>query len=236
MKQFVKILSLLFIFVLCCSFLGCVDLDELRKMRASVTAEGNIRLDDGTEYKQLPVCEELTPSFYDSEIIYVVEEDVPLLLMDALGDYFWKSDDGKFLESYDEENGYYCRTDVYDSMLRRIQAGFTPETYGYQYYDQEGYTPKFYILTKAQADAVSRVYNTQTPELLPEAAYLNYTYKADLYLCTQDGLFMRDTIDVCEYNEKYYVVSYTPESVALYRVPDDLYNVFSKILEKEIVN
>lgn len=232
MKKIVRILGLLILIVVCISLCGCHNVDDLRAMRAAITAEGNIRLADGKEYKALPTCEELRPIFDNNTYIYVVEEDVPLLLMEMFGDYASLSDDGCFVWSNHSNTGkavYYCRTDLYDDILSRINQGFMPETYGYWHYDEIS-DRVFQTLTAAQTDAIAQVC-AQTPEFLPKAASLSYDKKRDLYLCTSDKLFMRDALDVCRYEEKYYLVSYAFEKTALYAVPEDLAWMFARILE-----
>lgn len=235
MKKTMRILSLLMVLVLCLSFCGCSALDELRQSRASITPEGIIRLRDGSEYKQLPECEELTPSFEDLDMVYVAEEELPLLLTVFSDIAFYKSDDGIFLESQNEEFGtfgtYYCRTDVYDTMLERINNGFTPEVYGYWYYDYEQGEQMFYTLTPTQVDAVLEVCSTQASERLPDMASLDYEYMAEIVSCTKDRLFVRDMVSVCFVNETYYVVEYDFDGTVLYRVPDHLTRVFAEILQ-----
>ena len=235
MRKSIRILSLLMVLAMCFSLYGCDVLDDLRETRASIAEDGTIKLADGSEYMPLPECEELTPDFYNCETVYVAEEELPLLLTFFSENAFLKTEDGIFLQSYtDEAVIYYCRTDVYDNVLDRINSGFTPEVYGYWYYDYENEEENFYVLTQSQAEALSEVYRTQTAEKLPEAATLDYEYIADLMIGTKDKLFMRDTVDVCVFNGKYYVVGYDFDATSLYRVPDDLSKEFAAILKKQI--
>ncbi len=235
MRKITKMISFIMILSLCLSFCGCDILDNLRVSRAAFTTDGNIQLWDGSAYKLLPECADLTPAFNKFEMVYVVDEEVPLLLTGLLGDSFIMSDDKIFLQSSTEESDiYYCRTDVYDSVLERINGGFSGDMYGYWYYDYEEDQSVFYVLTPQQAETVSQVYHTQTPETLPEAAYLDYTYRADLFICTNDKLFMRDTVDVCTLKGKYYVVSYDLNATTLYGVPEELSDIFAEILEKQV--
>lgn len=234
MKKAKRIAALLTVLVLCFSLCGCVDLDDLRNRRASVTAEGSVVLGDGTEYKPLPVCEDLSPAFDNYEMVYVAEEDVPLLLSFISENRFVKSDDGLFLQSDDMEATLYCRTDVYDSILQRINKGFVGDVYGYWYYDYETDEQLFYTLTSAQAGALSEVFDNQTPELLPEMTMLDYEYMVDLWLGTEDKLFMRDVADVSFLNGKYYVVDYGPDATVVYEVPESLSAVFAEMLAKQV--
>lgn len=234
MKKVIRIVSLIAVLGVLLSLCGCDVLDELRSSRATITPDGVIKLYNGAEYILLPACKELTPTFTEYEAIYVVEEEVPLLLTAFAENDFTKSDDGLFLQAYTEQGViYYCRADVYDSMLARINKGFTPEIYCYSYYDYEKEEALLYTLTQVQVDAVTQVCTTQEPETLPEAAMLDYGYFADLYFCTEDKLFRQDTVDVCVINGKYYVVSHD-DTTTLYSVPAEMSAVFAGILEKQV--
>lgn len=234
MKKVRRIASLLVVLGICLSLCGCNVLEELRAVRASFTTGGVIKLYDGTEYILLPDCKELNPIFTEYELIYVVEEELPLLLTVFSDNYFTKSDDGLFLQAYTEEGIiYYCRADAYDGILARIKNGFTAEIYCYTYYDYENDEEFLYTLTQAQADAVMQVCTTQEPEILPEAAVLDYCYIADLYFCTSDKLFRQNTVDVCVIKGKYYVVDYE-DTTTLYSVPAELSETFAQIMEKQI--
>lgn len=235
MKKRIKLLSLLIILAMCFFLCGCNELDELRESRATITKDGTIVLADGSEYRALPECEELTPEIYNGGTVYVVKEELPLLLTSFSNQTFFKSSDGIFLQSYnDGSNIFYCRTDVYDSMLERINNGFAGEIYGYWYYDFEKEEDCFYKLKAAQAEAIEDVLTTQEGEQLSKVASLEYEYLADLWLCTEDKLFMRDTVDICVLEGEYYVVDFGLEKTTLYSVPDEFSKVFEEILEKQI--
>ena len=232
MKKRIRLISAVAVIGMCLSLCGCKILDELQASRASITANGVIQLYDGTEYMLLPECRELSPDFSEYESIYIAEEELPLLLTSFSENYAEKSNDGRFLQVFTEETVvYYCRSDIYDSMLERINNGFVPEVYCYSYYDYESGNYILYSLTPAQANAVEQVYTTQKPEKLPAAATLDYEYMVDLYLYTNDHLFMQDTVDICLAEGKYYVVAY---GNTIYSVPDEQSPVFAEIMEKEI--
>lgn len=236
MKKARRILCLMAALVLCISLCGCVDLDELRAMRATMTEEGNVKLADGTEYKLLPECEELSPKFEEYLSVYITQEDLPLLLTTTSENYLDKSDDGLFLQTYFEEDGYYkyiyyCRTDIYDSVVDRIENGFTPDYCFYWYYTD---TQMTYTLTQQQWDAVEQVYTTQEPKELPAAAAMEWEHCASLILCSADGLFQKGMVDVCVYDGKYHLDAYDGEHYLVYEVPSELNSTFEKILEKQV--
>lgn len=232
MRKRIRLVSVFAVLGICLSLCGCEILDELRASRASITADGVIQLYDGTAYMRLPECRELSPDFSEYEEIYIAEEELPLLLTSFSETYAEKSNDGRFLQIFTQEAVvYYCRTDIYDSILERINNGFVPEEYCYSYYDYENGKYILYSLTPAQANAVEQVYTTQKPEKLPVAATLDYAYMVDLYLYTNDHLFMQDTVDICLVEGKYYVVAY---GNTLYSVPEEQSPVFAEIMEKEV--
>ena len=230
MNKLTRSLSLLMVFALCLSLCGCNALDELRRSRATRPQEGVIRLADGTEYKLLPECEALCPTWDDMMYsYYIVEEDLPLLLT-QYGDGVSSSKDGLFLEVYGEDIQYYCRTDAYDSIVARIDQGFTPDVYGYTYFDPEAGDYGDYVLcelTPAQAEAVEQVYATVQPEKLPVGARLDYEEKVDLYLYSADRLFRQDTVDICVVEGEYFLLT---NDQMIYAVPGELTTVFANIL------
>lgn len=235
MKKLRRALCLIAVLAMCLSLCGCSILDDLRQMRAEMTSDGTIRLYDGTEYKPLPQCEELSPSFSEYSEVYTVAEDVPLLLTTVLyEDYLDKSDDGKFLVTYSEAGAvYYCRADAYDSVLARIQNGFTPDLCCYWCYDFENMEDVCYTLTQKQLDLLNQVVATQKPQVLPNAASLDSEHWADLYLCSEDRLFEQDTVDICILNGKYYVMDFG-DTISFYAVPAELTAEFEKIMEMQI--
>ncbi len=235
MKKLRRALCLIAVFAMCLSLCGCGVLDDLRQMRAEIKKDGTIRLYDGTEYKPLPQCEELSPSFREYSEVYTVAEDVPLLLTTMLYEaYLDKSGDGKFLVTYSEYGAvYYCRTDVYDSVLERIRNGFTPELCCYWCYDFENGEDVCYTLTPEQLELLNQVVATQKPQVLPDAVELDSEYWADLYLYSKDRLFEQDTVDICILNGKYYVVDFG-DTISFYTVPAELTAEFEKIMEMQI--
>lgn len=234
MKKMTRILCLIAVFAMCLSLCGCGMLDDLRAKRATMTADGNIKLYDGTEYKLLPECKELSPTFYQYAEVYVVEENVPLLLTTTeYSLYFDKSDDGKLLLAYDGgQETYYCRSDVYDSVLERIQNGFTPQLYSYVYYDAETGRAMDYTLTQEQWNTIEQIMTTQKPLEIRESLLDNYDHCAGLYVSSADGLFSKNTIALYIYKGKCYVLDH--ENDLQYTVPAELTADIEKILEKQI--
>lgn len=237
MKKMKRAICLITVFVMCISLCGCSVLDDIRESRGIYTAEGNIQLTDGTEYAPLPSCKELSPSFTQYKELYVVQSDVPLLLTSIMGTCFDISDDDLFLSSYVlGEGGYYCRTDLYESVLERIENGFIPEVYAYWCYDYTSGKNVPYTLTQAEQDAVDQVCDTQEPQELLPGTYLSWDYGVYLYLCSEDLLFTKETVKICVADNKYYVVDETGANTVFYCVPAELTATFAQIIDTYIQN
>lgn len=235
MKKLTRILSLLALFGLMLSLCGCSYLDELRASRVTITEDGAIRFQDGTEYLALPEWPELSPDFSGDTIIYIVDdEELPLLLTNLYGTNGYKSKDGQFVSAYTGQLGkpvYYCRSDLYDSIRERMRTGFTPEIYCYSYFDTERYEAVLYTLTAQQADALEYILANEKPERLPVDVRLDYEYQIHLYHYSSDYIFRKDAVDICYARGRYYVVRNID---TVYDVPLDLVPTFVAIMEKEM--
>ena len=232
MRRTIRIFSLLVLLSLCLTLCGCDRLEQLRNSRAIETEDGLIQLSDGSKYKLLPECETLCPQWDFSAFFYVVEEDVPLLLITSYGRMAERSVDGLFLYAVEtNQSQYYCRTDVYDTMVSRIARGFVPEAYCYVYYDARLQDDVLYQLTPAQVEAVELVYTTIEPQKLPAATTLEYDDRVDLCLYSADYLFCQDTVDICVAKGEYFLLT---NDNSLYAVPENLFSVFEGIMMQQM--
>ncbi len=166
MKRTKRITALLLTLLLCFSLCGCsIDIDELREVRGYWDADRNILL-NGTVYKPLPSCDMLDPTLntdYDATV-YVAEQDVPLLLVQANGQAFSPSTDGVFLvaDEYFATTTHYCRSDKYDEVIAQSEAGPELTTYQYVYttYNEDEFiVEREYTLTAAEAAVLEAVLN-----------------------------------------------------------------------------
>ena len=235
MKKLTRMLSLLLLLGLVLSLCGCSYLDQLRTARATFTENGAIRLSDGTEYLLLPESLFFSPDMsYDSPIYIVEDEEVPLLLISMMGDYGYKSQDGRFISIYSTVDGidrYYCRSDQYDSIRQRILGDFDPEVMAYSYYSPATRSNQLYILTLQQVETIEYVLNSQRSYKLPAAMSLNYEYTIDLYYYSQDFLFTKDAPDIY-YNEGMYYILYA--GALIYEVPPELNGTFAAIMSAKV--
>ena len=228
MKKFIRFVAL--IILLCISLSGCSYLDELRAIRGVFTEDGAIVMYDGTKYLSLPKNEYFYPDFNTADEAYVTEdEEVPLLLIADFGNWGYKSADGQFLKiSHSELYSYYCREDLYDSIVERMNEGFEPELYCYSYYDDTVYESRLYTLTSQQAEAIEAVLANQEPFTLPDGAKMDYDYLVYLYHCSGDYLFRQNSVKICFADGTFYVV----DGELIYKVPNNFYVTFARAVKK----
>ena len=155
MKMWRRLLAGVLACLLCMSLAGCHALDEAKANHGLLQPDGSVRLGD-VVYKPLPACEQLSPELEYTADVSVTASDVPVLLASMMGSSYYKSKDGVLLiwqyDGLEEDNGInYCREDRYEKMVARIEAGFKPDGYCYEYerYDEEAgeFWSEFYYLT-----------------------------------------------------------------------------------------
>lgn len=242
MKKLTRGIALLTtVLLLCGALTGCQALDDARAAHGTWAEDGNI-LWNGTVYRPLPECEQLSPLFMDEyeNTVYVTSSDVPVLLS-AFGDAFSISRDGVLLGNqdrfYNEVISFYCRADRYDSLLQQIQEGPQMTGFCYEYYaydEAEGYVNVQYVLTPEQADTVNEILDTA----IPHGAYsLDWDYMVTLTACSEDQYFRGDSYDLLFLGTKYYLVLSSEDPIAqpqVCDVPMEYYPMFADIMKEGI--
>lgn len=238
MKKTIRFISLFLAIVICLSLCGCVSLDELRATSGILTEDGIVKLYDGTEYKRLDNLGKLSPYCDLYDYVDIVKEEVPLLLVFSYSKgYFLKGSDGNFLVDYDENGDeiWYCRSDIYDSVIDQIENGFVANKYCYPYFDYEKGESHRYLLTDAQANTVANILSIVEPEMRKSANIPIMDSYIDLYLTTDNMIFMEDIYDIGVIEGTYYIIVDVDDNNAkLYRVPDDFNDEFASIVKKQV--
>ena len=228
MKRFTRILSLVILLGIFLSLSGCSYLDELRDSRATIAEDGAIVMYDGTRFLLLPENEYFCPNFrYSTSINIVKDEEVPLLLTSLLGIWGYRSKDGQFLRT-DTASSTYCREDLYDSIVERMNSDFIPELYCYTYYDYETSELTLYTFTPQQAEALESVLANQEPITLPAGAKMDYDYRVSLEYYSSDYLFSKDSVEICFAEGTFYVI----DGELIYQVPNSMYVTFAQAVKK----
>lgn len=235
MKKALRIISLILIVaIMSISLSGCMVIDMVREEQAFWGEDNKIKYGE-YEYMLLPESENLQPVCNELNFVYITTEDVPVLLSGAFGDRYDISDDKVFIFT-DGENGYtcYCRSDRYDDIKDKITSGFKPESYCYSYFDMVDYEDRYYMFSADEVEAVNSVVKSVTPDIMPEAASLNYDYIVNVEACTKDMIFRTYIADICITGENYFVVVTEEAETLMYKVPDEQKSIFKKIMKSAV--
>lgn len=231
MKKWKRWLVLALATVLCLSLCGCDELETMRSEHGVWQEDGSI-LWNGAVYRKL----ENTLSMgefdftYSYVTIYVTEPDVPVLLSTMFGEAMDVSADGTILEHYDyrlveERTTWYCREDVYDEMVKKLENGVTLNTYCYYYWDFDRGKNVPYYLTEEQANTMHRILATVDPVL---SADFDEPIEDELYLYVTDEnrMFEQGTDKwLCITQSRYCIESFDE----IYVVPMEYNAIFDEI-------
>lgn len=268
MKKNIKFSVLIIaLLMLCLCLTGCSELDTMREQQAFWTEKGSVDsiTYNGIEYKILPGNNHPIPMGYKHNPIFVTDPDVPVLLSNEFSTYMNLSDDGNFLTgfvypnpTYDNVSAYttltkttyisgegaeatYCKADIYDEVVAKINEGIEYTSYCYQYwiYDEKTESDEcyYYYLTDEEADAVNKVVEEVKPVFDSEIPY-ETLWLAQLEKISEDNYFVKASFELYynDYDDTYYLVSFSPslETHSHYEVPKKMNDIFDKISEKAI--
>ena len=228
MKEWKRWLVLALATVLCLSLCGCQELEDMRTAHAVWQEDGSI-LWNGAVYRELELSDsnQELDFTYDCITIYVTEPDVPVLLSEMIGDGMDICADGTLIKFYDYRNDYrytlYCREDVYDEVVKKLENGVNLTTYLYYYWDYEKQTSVPYYLTEEQSKTIHQVLTTVIPVPSDEFPVEDELY---LYICDDSHRFEQDTDKwLCIAESRYYISSYDE----IYAVPLEYNAIFDAI-------
>ena len=232
-KRLKRCLTLAVVLCLMLPLCACSGLDELRAAQAFYSPEGDISW-GGNTYVLLENSADLYPDFGDDQV-YLTEADVPVLLSMPLAiNSFWVSTDGKFLLG-EEDFQVYCRADIYEELLGRINGTFTPDLYCYFYdvYNEEtwDFEEKYYTLTQEQLEAMKTVTGTVEPYSAGTVGLPAEDYSVSIYGCSQDMLLQKSIADILATTAGYSLVVYTDTDTLVFPVPEGMNDVFAGILK-----
>lgn len=254
MKKLKRLLALVMAFALCLSLCGCRQLDELKARHATWMEDGNILWND---YIYLPLyntyeqsdyayVEEL--NFNDSEVIFVTDSDVPVLLSEMMGTNGYTGADGLLVEvncyvsslhaDMEYSNTVYCRADLYDWTLNALQNGYEIQEYGYYFYDYDTGETASGTLTSAQQRAIETVLNTVAPITSESGeAYVYYDCSLTITAYSTAHLFSQEIGELIYNNGVYSIAcSYYDDDYnrteKWFDVPKKYNAVFNELFEK----
>lgn len=268
MKKNIKFSVLIIaLLMLCLCLTGCSELDTMREQQAFWTEKGSIDsiTYNGIEYKKLPGYEPPAPTGHQFQPVFVTDADVPVLLSNELSTYMDLSDDGNFLtgfvtmtpehdvitmytpltntsySSYEGGDATYCKADIYDEVVAKIEEGIEYTSYGYEYWvfneETDTHDYKYYFLTDEESSAINEVVEEVKP--VPES---DISYKtlwiASLDKISEDKYFAKTSYEIYydDYLDTYYLVYYSPSlgTHTHYEVPKKMNDIYDKISEKAV--
>ncbi len=238
MKKIKRILTVLILCVLCLTLTGCVDLSEMRANHGFWLTEEHSSFElDGTVYQKLPDCDTLHPLKDNGTLtkIYVTDADIPLLLCELYSSEFYTDDDRNFI---DYSNGiYYCKSELYDEMYKKITEGVSMSECRFGLYNYETYEYEYSYLNDEQAFAITLVLDETEPTVHHNSVNINYDYSIDIERCSEDKLFSEYACEILVSDNSYHLSKYVGDTVLVYEIPKQLYSVYEKItsqyLDKE---
>ncbi|MBQ6948029.1 MAG: hypothetical protein IJN42_08265 [Clostridia bacterium] len=240
MKNKIRLLALLVLSaVALCSLGGCASLKDMRAAHGIYTDETyQTVLYNKTEYRRInDQGGYLRPHVTDMDhVIYLTEQDVPVLLSESMGVPYLLSEDETFIISDNHETpDVYCRADRYDEIAALIVKPFAPTHFCYTYYkyDEQSFSSSeiMCILTEEQSEVIRTVLSTVPPTAITDKEYQDLHFLRELEACTEDALLRNYALDIYMTDNAYYLVIDQSGVGTYHPVPADLCDDISEILK-----
>lgn len=171
-KAFKRFSLLVLVFSMLFSLCSCFNLEALRERHAIMQDTDTVIL-SGKTYKRLPECDNFSPPDQEYTSLYITNPDVPLLLASSESNPAYSNKSGEiitvqpygysdhiyyetvnYLDALADSKGslLFCREDVYDEMLGRINDKDKDYFYCARFYTDD--CTMYYYLSEEQADAI----------------------------------------------------------------------------------
>ena len=221
MKNTVKRLaSVLLIVLICLSLCSCTMLDKMKEQQAFFLNDDKTEFVwQGVTYKQIPIEDDI---FYSDlqQGGYITQSDVPVLLSEVNGYYFWVCEPQGLIET---NGNFYCKADEYDYYMTLI-ANYNKNKYAYRTEEILGpnsYRAHLNIVDEETIKAIE-YFNLQTQWM--------YT----IYTCEDTGTFYDRCFDVVEVRGEGYYFQYENKinGEEHYKVPEEYRKLFDKIYDE----
>ncbi|MBE6750355.1 MAG: hypothetical protein E7560_04250 [Ruminococcaceae bacterium] len=227
---------------LCLSLCSCQLIDDARAAHGIYT-DKNIQLGED-KYILLPYSYNLRPNYdYSSDTIYATEPDVPVLLSSMLGTPLYKSNDGVFLITVDDEliETIYCKEDKYQEIIKYIENPIYLNRYYYEYTVQDKKTyessSEYYLLTKEETSVIDEIIRDGEVYEFEDLSLKNYEILVTLNNCADNINFKGDLYyDIYTIEGYYFLVETDNELVVYHRVPDKHIQTIKSILADYYLN
>lgn len=202
--------------------------------------DGNVTL-EGVLYKKLPG---ISRDYWRSEVPFAPCYHAPIkvdvyddeLIDESPYHAMYLSFDGVLMECFysstnDDKEGFYCREDAYDELMKRIYSKVTYTHYGYSLDESFG---KFYdgslvhLISNEGAEAINAVLATVTP--VADNGLLREAPTLFLQDCTEDLFFVTSAgLAIMVTDDGYVLAEYSGEDIVNYPVPEQYVKAFDAL-------
>ncbi len=233
MKRTIKTIALvLAIITVCVNFCSCAELDEARENQAffSQSDDGMIYFREKA-YKPLPECDDFNiRATYNA---MVTKHDVPVLLKNVYGQFFYYSEDLRFLEVGGTN---YCLKELHEEYSNKILSykldNYCVEEYYYDY-EKDKMIFEFIVLdnhAKAALDDMLNNFEASKP-------LGNEIYSRSILICDENAEFTRFYARLVNTTDGFYVAMDDKSYNAIYyKATEDYAKLLSPYLEKSLYN
>lgn len=155
------------------------------------------------------------------------------------GLYFSPVEEGAFTDSnIYSEDVVYCKEDVYDDVMKRLEKGVEYTHYGYDYYlfNEETFEDKHdhYYLSKDESEVIEKIFKEVKPKTNNDIGY-NASHVCTLNHFSDDHFFGEYTCDIymIDNTDTYYLACYIDslDTFNCYKVPDKYIDDIESITE-----
>ena len=232
-----RFIALILVLVCCFTLSGCVDIDELRKSHGIWADEthNTILLNDKV-YERLMFNDRLSIDVEIGSTGYVTDANVPVLIKDMYGEWFWMDEDGLYIwmdidDDYDKE--YFCLSEKHEEITAMLEDTSIMKNYYYDYRDGSDNKYKRYFLTDEEVDAIADcLLDGENERIIPYDEGLTYDYYVQIYRCDDSEVFSEFCWGIMAYENRYYICMYTIEETMIYEVTEDDFPIFGKMLQE----
>lgn len=218
-----KIIAVLVLALFTLSLCSCDVIDKAKQTRACYTDDTQSAVEwDGNIYKKVNIDPYYCYDF--SEYVYLVSNEVPLLLTEMFGTFLSLSNDQNFI-STQGSNVIFVKESYYDEFTETIAEGPVYYSISEEYYSQNSSQVSTELIS-----AINDIIKNVTPVSEPNGAYS----VADIYKCYKGAILVKDTAEYIVYRagNAIFLVhrsqQYTGENFI--PVPDKYISLFEAIL------
>ena len=239
MKKNIRIFAIFTLIVLSLSMLSsCNLIDEMKEQRFEWKNEKHDIVEyKGKEYKKIESKKDVSINESDFLRGYIVEKDIPLLLIDSAGTVCYYDEALGFLMC---EYGYYCTEEKYDEYTEKIENAVLDHykiDYEYFDYEKEEYVEIEAILDKKVTDLINGTLDNVVGKEMKDEEYYSWDYVLGIDKCDKDAFIHEvNILELCydSTNGSYGIRAYDEDtgSYIFWEFPEEHENVIKELFDE----